>query len=368
MPGRKNHTVSEERFLDLIGQIYDAGMDASCWNDTSKSMADFFQAEQNNLRIIDRNSLEINQYYAYNRDPYWVQIYKDHFHLLDHWKDMFHNSDKPLITCTHHILSNREYRQTEFYNDYVAPTNGHYGMGGGIKGNGHFEIYFAMQRGCNRNEFHRDQLTLLKKLAPHITRATLINQRTQQLELQRNTLQQALNRISSAVFVVNDSRRVQFMNTAAESLLDQHPALSFRRGALQLGTAQYNQQLANLINNATVGRADSRVVEAGGMQFTQAGHAKGLSILVSPLSRDNIDFNLTGNRAAMVMISGVNETAQPAQEMLVAIYQLTESEAKVTSLLCAGLTLAEISEQLRLTLNTVKTHLKAVFQTDFSLN
>jgi DNA-binding CsgD family transcriptional regulator/PAS domain-containing protein len=325
-------------------------------------MAEFFQAEQNNLKIIDSNSRNLNQYYVHNRDPYWIQCYKDYFFQVDPWMKMLHNSNKPIIACTNDIFSNREYKQMEIYHDYVVPNNCHYGMGGMANVSEDFKIYLAMQRGYNRGAFHQDQLALYKKLAPHINQAALINQRTQQLELQRNTLQQALNRISSAVFVVNDSRRVQFMNTAAESLLDQHPALSFRRGALQLGTAQYNQQLANLINNATVGRADSRVVEAGGMQFTQAGHAKGLSILVSPLSRDNIDFNLTGNRAAMVMISGVNETAQPAQEMLVAIYQLTESEAKVTSLLCAGLTLAEISEQLRLTLNTVKTHLKAVFQ------
>ncbi|MEJ2392941.1 MAG: helix-turn-helix transcriptional regulator [Gammaproteobacteria bacterium] len=98
------------------------------------------------------------------------------------------------------------------------------------------------------------------------------------------------------------------------------------------------------------------------MQYIPQGHDKGLSILVSPLSRHNVDFNMSGNKSAMVMISSVNDSARPAQELLVAIYRLTESEAKITSLLCAGLTLAEISEQLRLTLNTVKTHLKAAFQ------
>lgn len=362
MSNRTSYSVSEDRLLGLISQIYDAGLDASCWNDTLKSMAEFFQAEQNNLKIIDSNSRNLNQYYVYNRDPYWIQCYKDYFFQVDPWMKMLHNSNKPIIACTNDIFSDREYKQMEIYHDYVVPNNCHYGMGGMANVSEDFKIYLAMQRGYNRGAFHQDQLALYKMLAPHINQAALINQRTQQLEFQRSTLQQALNRINSAVFVVNDSRRVQFMNSAAESLLDQHPAMSIRRGSLQLADLRNNQQLKELIINATLGRADSQIVEAGGMQYKQAGNDKGLSILVSPLSRHNIDFNLSGNKAAMVMISMNKETAQPAQEMLMAIYQLTESEAKITSLLCAGLTLAEISERLRLTLNTVKTHLKAGFQ------
>ena len=362
MASRKHFSVSEDGLLDLVSQVYDAGLDASRWNQTLQSMTEFFQAEQINLRIIDPDSRKINLYYYYNRDPYWVQVYKDYFYQVDPWMEMLHNSDNPIVSCTNHIFSDREYRQTEIYNDYIIPTDSHFGMGGLVKVNRNFKTYLSMQKSYISGDFHMDQLHVLKKLVPHINKSILISQRTHELEFQRNTLMHALNRINNAAMLLNDKRHVMFMNTAAETMLaQQRKDISVNDQGIQLSNAQQTQRLAALILNATVGTKDSPIAEAGGMLYQPTADHDGLSILVSPLNPSDVDFDIKGNKAALVIISGTSDRALPAQEMLSAIYKLTEAEARVVSLLCADQTLNEICEQLHLTMNTIKTHLKSAF-------
>lgn len=362
MPSRKSFTISEDRLLDLVAQIYDAGLDASRWNQTLKSMAEFFQAEQINLRIIDPDSHNMNRFYFHNRDPFWIQVYKDYYYQVDPWMEMLHNSDKPIIACTHHILSDREYRQLEIYNDYIVPTDIHFGMGGLLKVGRDFNTYIGMQRGYNRGEFHNDLLRIFKRLVPHVNRALHICQRTQQLEFQQSTLMQALNRINSPVLLVNEMCQTLFVNSAAEALLEQHKGISIHGNGIQLSDAQQSRRLAELIFNATVGKTDSAMPEAGGMFYQHAPYYKSLSILVSPLNREGIDFEIKGNKSALVIFSDPGNRARPAEELLTELYHLTDAEARVASLLCGGLTMNDICEQLHLSLNTVKTHLKSVFQ------
>ena len=218
-----------------------------------------------------------------------------------------------------------------------------------------------MQRGYNSGEFPIESLATLKKLVPHINKAILINQRMQQLEFQGNTLMQPLNHMNSAVLLVNEKRQLLFMNSAAEALLTQHKGISINGQGIQLTDVQHNKRLAELIINATNGRKDSLTAEAGGMLYQPTDDHNGLSILVSPLNPSDVDFDIKGNKAALVIISGTSDRALPAQEMLSAIYKLTEAEARVVSLLCADQTLNEICEQLHLTMNTIKTHLKSAF-------
>ena len=136
MASRKHFTASEDDFLDLVSQVYDASLDDSRWNTTLQSIAEFLLAEQINLRIFDQKNCNVNLYYFHNRDPYWVQVYKNYYYQIDPWIDVLDNS----IACTNHILSDREYRNLEIYNEYIVPTNGHFGIGGLVNVNDEINI------------------------------------------------------------------------------------------------------------------------------------------------------------------------------------------------------------------------------------
>jgi DNA-binding CsgD family transcriptional regulator/PAS domain-containing protein len=360
MPSNKHKGVSEESFLDVVSRVYDAGLDASLWPDTLSAISDLFGAEQINLRIIDPSSRRLERYYAINRDPYWVQAYKDHFYQLDPWMDMLHDSDKPIVDCTHHLLTDRKYRSLPFYQEYIVPTDAHYGMGGLIRVHDDFKTYLAMQKGYGRGEFHVSNLRLFEKLFPHVNRSLAVSHRIQHAENRSDTLMQALDRISNAVVLVNRAGRVLSMNEAAGKLVDRHCGISVTGGHIQLSGVGFNLRLHRLIDAATASHNSVDGAQAGGMDFEYPGHSN-LSLLVSPLSGRGSGHEFADKRVAMLILSDRDESNRLEGTLLVDIYGLSEAEARVVSLLCAGKSLEQIGERLSLTRNTIRSHVKSAF-------
>lgn len=85
-----------------------------------------------------------------------------------------------------------------------------------------------------------------------------------------------------------------------------------------------------------------------------------LALLVAPL-------RLTGNAdmphepAVVVFISDPDQRVQGWGEMLTRMYALTPAEAQVAFLLLGGARVDEIARRRQTSLNTVRTHLKRIF-------
>jgi DNA-binding CsgD family transcriptional regulator len=63
----------------------------------------------------------------------------------------------------------------------------------------------------------------------------------------------------------------------------------------------------------------------------------------------------------MVLVTDPERSGGPSEEGLRALFDLTPAEAKLVVALCSGETLMSYADATETTLNTVKTHLKRVF-------
>ena len=72
-----------------------------------------------------------------------------------------------------------------------------------------------------------------------------------------------------------------------------------------------------------------------------------------------------GERRALVMVAirgGADATHDPASCVFARRYQLTAAQAKVCALVYGGRSLATIADTLNVSENTVRSHLKQIFQ------
>ncbi|MGH1592353.1 helix-turn-helix transcriptional regulator (plasmid) [Methylobacterium phyllosphaerae] len=69
-----------------------------------------------------------------------------------------------------------------------------------------------------------------------------------------------------------------------------------------------------------------------------------------------------GGPHSVLLLIDLDATPLPSTSCLEQIFGLTPAEARVTLLLVGGKTLAEVAEMLRLSIATVRTQLKAVFE------
>jgi DNA-binding CsgD family transcriptional regulator/PAS domain-containing protein len=349
--------ISFEQMQEIISSIYDAALDESQWGIVLNKVARAINAEQGNLRFINPGSLDIYDVHTFNKDPHWTQAYIDHYIKKDPWVTFTYQLSETYLDCTHYLVSDKAYEAMEFYNDFNIPQNIHYGIGGKINVNKNLTGYLTLQRGRKRQGFEQYYLDALKGFAVHIRKALLINEKTRHIELQEHSLREALDQINTPLLLVNKHGEIVFINDLAEQLIEKHPCISIKNNCISLSSPDDNAQLGKLIHQATPASGK----QGGAMCYTVPANQVALSILVNPVNPDKANIDMQSDNVALLVLSSNNQQTSLPTELISALYNFTPAESRLVALLCRGLTLDEISKNLSLSKNTLRTQLRSCF-------
>lgn len=350
-----------DQLPQIISHIYDAALDPNQWKYVIEMMARLLNAEQGYVRIIDTNSNYVQQTYSHNKDPGWVQAYKDYYIHQDPWLNKILCSTNTLMACTHHLISNNEYEAMEFYQDFVHPQKTHYGLGGFVNIENNFIAYFAFNRSKEKQGFQDETLKNLLLLEPHIQKTLLINKKTRHIEIEKNLLSDALNHVNSPLLLVNEKGNILFVNSQAEKIIEQQTSLIIKNNHIIILSQVYNKILQQLIYQASRHKTDDSSRQGGAMNYTDPVSQTSFSILVSPINPDKANIRNQEYGSVLLLINSNNYQASLSMELLIALYKLTKAEARLTMHLCQGLTLDEISEKYSLSKNTLRSQLRSCF-------
>ncbi len=99
--------------------------------------------------------------------------------------------------------------------------------------------------------------------------------------------------------------------------------------------------------------------KSGAMRLYRPSGALPYSLVVLPLHVGTMPEN---HEIAVIIVNDPEKKIYHSNELLQRLYKLTNTEAVVASALGQGLTLERISEQLKISKNTVRNHLKNIFK------
>lgn len=117
-----------------------------------------------------------------------------------------------------------------------------------------------------------------------------------------------------------------------------------------------------LIGNAARTGAGQAAVAVDALGLSLQEDAGALAIVAEPLSAGHGEAIGHGSGAgALLFIGDSSASTRPPSDRLRIVYGLTEAEARVASLIVAGLDLAGIAASVGVSMNTAKFHLKTVF-------
>lgn len=348
-----------DQYQGIISDIYDAALDPHKWNAVLKKIALMLKAESAYMRTIKTKSNNVILSYNYNKDLDWLQTYKDYYIHKDPWLNGTLKAKKTFIACTHHLLTDKKYETMEYYRGFVAPQNIHYGVGGKIIIEKDISSYLAFNRDRKRQGFEDEYLETLKLLTPHMQKALLINEKTRNLEIEKNSFSDSLNLINSSLILVNKSGQVLFINPQAEQFITQQSSIRIKNNHLIISSSIDHKNLGKLIQQAT--DTCSSLQQGGGMCFTDPVTLSPISILACPINPDMVHVDTQSNENVLLVLSTDQQQKLLPTELLAALYKFTPSEARLAAYLCQGLTLDEISEKIELSRNTLKSQLRSCF-------
>lgn len=351
----------EKAAFGLIENIYDAAMAPEKWQQVMSGLADTLGTKSALLREVNYTSGSVGLYKTYGFDPTFTKAYREHFVHLDYFAPALMREPVGKISTGDQEVPWEQQRDTEFCNDYLLAQKSRYCLGITLARQHDYHLLFALQRTQQQGDFTADDLPLLRLLAPHMTRAMVIHRHMLAVTTQQQWALSALDKLKIGVLLLDERGKPGFINQKAEQLMSAGCGLSVNRDTLSLTNTFESARLERLIANAAMA-ASGFMCNAGGSLRTNSLSGESLIIQVIPLPRESErSWGLAFPSGCVAVFVSTSGATHLRVESLSSLYGLTLAEAKLASLLAHGLSLEQAASTSGISIQTVRSQLKAVF-------
>ena len=175
---------------------------------------------------------------------------------------------------------------------------------------------------------------------------------------ERKQAEETLNLLATGMVLVDRDCRLLLANRSASRLLDSGDGLGLSHGRITASRRDQVDQLSNLVEKACTGLGLDDDDGAGVMTVDRGDGVRPLSIKVAPVQLSTGD---NGSRAAAIFIRDLEVRQSVPPEVVAKLFGLTFAEARVVVELVKGKRPQEVSEDLGVSLNTVRNQLKQIF-------
>ena len=171
-------------------------------------------------------------------------------------------------------------------------------------------------------------------------------------------LLKALDAVPHGVLVLDADRRLQYGNRSARDTLTRQRGLELRNEILALTDKAQDQRFRELVDLALQRARDGEDKASGVMLVRSSSASANLELMVAPVPAPE-----EGEQPALVLIYVFDSGAQRqiSFDVLTSLYGLTHTEAKLVQFMTNGMTLDDAADELQISVNTARTHLKHIF-------
>ncbi|MGM0563431.1 MAG: LuxR C-terminal-related transcriptional regulator [Pseudomonadota bacterium] len=348
--------------LDLIGDIYEASYRPKEWPVFFEKLCQTMDAFGGALFVEDHHNRE-----RYILAGYGLPIaYKAAFRLglAKHDYPYQAQKDQP-EGMARQIVDHREMRESHptYYRLLLSPNQCGFIAGMNVINDDEWMIGIAFQRRMDKPPFSRREIEFLQQLHPHLKRAIRIHKEFARLRQQKQSLEETLSKLTLGVVLVDPAGNVQYANPVANSICRQHGGLALKdSGLICAHRADQQAALLQAIDRAATSRAGTLQSGRQALGFDHPDQAHPLSAIVATATADTMPLAFTQPGGAVLYLSSSRVENNLTSEALEQIYRLTPTEANVAIGLTNGLSVQQIAGQLSRQPETVRTHLKRVFQ------
>lgn len=201
-----------------------------------------------------------------------------------------------------------------------------------------------------------------RRLALHFDRAFRLKRTGLEHAVTNKALEASFDRLSLGVAIVCERGIVKKMNTAATQILQSGSGLRLNAGQIEATDGADNKRLRALINGVTKEKAatDAALEDGGALLLSQSSVSRSISLFVSPLPSTDA-LAEPDSRAAAIFISNPDRLTRNDVKSLGNLYGLTPTEARMATHIAAGLSIEMSAEEMGVTRETARTHLKRIF-------
>jgi DNA-binding CsgD family transcriptional regulator len=361
MAVRRSRHDSSGPFDALIPELYDAVLEPQLWPDVLSRVTDaagiagthFLFCSSDGQPLISQMSAQIpNEVNA---------LYRDHYGAIDPRRRLAQTLGVGEFLLCHKEFDADFVRHSEFYNDFCIPTGFRYIACVRVFHDHDCDAVVGFLKKVGSDPFDDKEVRALRSLMPHLRRVAQLQHRLINMQTHSAQLSAALDRVDSAIVVVDASLCVRHVNSAAEPLLRGGDGLSLLKQRLAVSDPHAARRLERLLGEAAQCASGDDPHRGGGSLLVPRRHGRRpLLLMIVPLPPRSAARFWRAEPAVAIFVVDPEARPQDLTERFAQLFGLTPAEARLASRLAAGDSPSAVAETLGLSKHTIRVQLKAL--------
>lgn len=265
------------------------------------------------------------------------------------------------VFCWSDLMPSAEYHRSEFYNEWMRPLGLEDSLGAAIPAADGGMAGFGALGEHGRRPFGARELELTEALLPHVGRALELRRHLGDAVRRGEAARAALEQLAVGVILLAEDGRFLGNNRAAAAIVATRDGLELSADGPVAASPKATARLRHLVREAIATAARRGLGAGGAVALPRPSGCRPLHALVTPLPLEGNPFGSTRAAAAIFVTDPELRPELPAAA-LASLFGMTPAEARVAALLAVGSSPNEVAEQLEIRVQTVRSHLKAIFQ------
>lgn len=345
------------RHNELIGMLYEAVLSPEGWQAWLDMLVAASGSRSGLLVLQNADNLDIGYTVQTGFDQSLRELYNREYREHDLWMRGLSHMTRETVYPTSAMVPQKTFRHSIIYNEFCQPLDIEYGAGAFLSTVGPWGMRFSLQRTRSQGEFTDADVELLQQLVPHLRRSLRISR---ELSHARDNLEASIEQLLVPCILLDDTQCIVVMNRGARKLIESHDVLDVRQERLAVLHPETARRLGALIHHCTSALSVDQNNDGGYVKLPRRARMP-LVISVSPFHRSRSNGPWYDHKTVALLFYDPERRLFPGEQILLEIYGLSRAEARVATLLTAGCSIDDITGQLKVSENTVKCHLKAIF-------
>jgi DNA-binding CsgD family transcriptional regulator/PAS domain-containing protein len=352
--------LSITRFADLVGALYDSAIEPACWPVFFDLLNEATNCQSGTLMVLEpaQQTVRYNRFWGvemallaeaekrHGGDPTMAFLYG----LAEPGRD----PDEPIVY--RQVFDDAFLAKSPLYQEF-APG---FGLDDAIavlalQRPNRLGFLVALRSKTNRLMSQQD-IEVMRLLTPHVRRAVTISDVLDMRAMETAVLGAAMDVVTEGILLVDSDLRIIHANTAARAMLEHDMPIRSSGGTLETADTAETGRLHAAVKAALPPSSLDRAPGLGGVPLLTGSTSFMAHVL--PL-------NVGAIRMPAKAVAAIFITRDPEPPNVVggigAVYNLTAAEQRLAAILADGTPLSAAAEQLKISVNTAKTHASRIY-------
>ena len=256
---------------------------------------------------------------------------------------------------------------SEVYQEVLRPGGVEYSLGVNLSRDNQALSYFLALRSPGQPCFDKSDCELLDELVPHLARALLLQREVRTLDFEKQILSDAMDNMAIGLMIVDKGARIKFANVTARETIETEVGLYCRNNRIS-ARGKDGQALHALVHKiVTLAETTDEDVDAptiGETMFVaRRGDMSPLALFICPLFvAGDPGWGRKQEPLAVVVVKDENRPIEMMGSVLMRLFGLTQSQARLASLISTGSPLQRAAQELGITEASARQYLKVIFE------